>query len=156
VRQFDRHLRGRVTAAERRELTGWLTSAQLDLFAAMHPADQRHGLDVVGSLRRSGHADPDLLLAALFHDAGKGRSVGLWHRVGWSLADRYGGVVASVARRMPGFARAFDRLDRHPDTSALLALEAGCSERTARLIRGQAVGTADDLSGALRLADEAN
>ena len=38
----------------------------------MHVADRRHGLDVVASLRADGVTDPDVLLAGLLHDAGKG------------------------------------------------------------------------------------
>jgi hypothetical protein len=156
IRQFGRHLFGRVTPAERRELGEWLTPSQLALFASMHRADRRHGLDVVRSLRALGHDDRDLLLAALFHDAGKGPSVGLWHRVGWALADRYGERVRSVIVRLPGFGGAFERIGQHPELSARLALAAGCSERTAQLIRGQALDADDDLGHALLLADEAN
>ena len=57
----------------------------------MHRADQRHGLDVVRALRVAGHDDPDVLVAGLLHDSAKGKEVGLWQRVGWSLADHYGG-----------------------------------------------------------------
>jgi hypothetical protein len=127
-----------VTPAEWRELAGWLAPPQERLFHSMHTADQRHGLDVVGRLRAAGHHDPDLLVAALFHDAAKGPSVGLWHRVGWSLGERHGWPVRAAWARLPGFGRAFERLDRHAETSALLALEAGCSAETADLIRHQA------------------
>ncbi len=47
----------------------------------MPVADQRHALDVVARLRAAGLTDPDLLAAALLHDAGKGPRVRLWHRV---------------------------------------------------------------------------
>ena len=76
IRQFRRHLAGRVDDADRAGLGEWLTPRQVDLFESMHRADQRHGLDVVASLRSEGHRDPDLLLAGLFHDASKGPSVG--------------------------------------------------------------------------------
>lgn len=156
IRQFVRHISGRVSAGERAELAGWLSGAQRELFDSMHRADRRHGLDVVRSLRLAGHDEPDLLLAGLLHDCGKGRSVGLWHRVGWALAERYGARVELVARRLPGFAAAFLVIAEHPQRSAELALAAGCSERTAELIRQQAEPVDTELGRALRLADQAN
>jgi hypothetical protein len=69
---------------------------------------------------------------------------------------------AGRAGALPGFAEPFGRLRDHADHSAELALTAGCSARTAALIRAQ-VGPLDPASGvdprlgeALRLADEAN
>ena len=81
ARQLGRHLVARVAPGERAELAGWLTPAQLSLFDGMPTADRRHGLDVLGRLRALGTEDRDLLLAGLFHDAGKGHSIRLWHRV---------------------------------------------------------------------------
>jgi hypothetical protein len=157
VRQFRRHLTGVVTTAEREALAGWLTPAQLALFDAMHRADQRHGLDVVASLRGDGHGDDrDLLLAGLFHDAAKGPGVGLMPRVGWSLGERYGRRVLTATGWLPGFGIAYDRLRDHADRSAEMALAAGCSAMTAELIRHQASPVDERAGEALRLADEAN
>ena len=156
VRQFGRHVGGRVSPAERAAIGRWLTPAQLALFESMHPADQRHGLDVVAALRAAGHDDPDVLLAGLLHDSGKGRSVGLWHRVGWSLGQRYGTRARRALEWLPGFAVAFRRIDGHAARSAELALAAGCSPRAAELIRSQAEPSDPVLGEALRLADEAN
>ena len=58
-------------------LAAWTTPAQRRLFDSMHVADQRHGLDVVASLRADGVQDRDVLLAGLLHDAGKG-DTGVW------------------------------------------------------------------------------
>jgi len=159
VRQFFRHVFGRVSEVERTEVATWLTPAQLELYDSMHRADRRHGLDVVNALRAGGHDDPDVLVAGLLHDCGKGQKVGLWHRVAWSLADHYGGPNGDLRRalsRLPGFGRAFTTLDLHAETSAALALAAGCSQRCAELIRHQADATDDELGVALRLADEAS
>src|SRR5687768_14882768 len=105
----------------------------------MHVADQRHGLDVMRALREAGgEDDPELLLAGLFHDAAKGPDVGLAHRVTWSLGERHGPWVWALARRLPGFDSAYDRLRDHAERSAELALQAGCTVRTAALIRSQA------------------
>ena len=76
---------------ERAGLAAWTTPAQLALFDSMHVADRRHGLDVVASLRAEGVTEPDLLLAGLLHDAGKG-DTGVWPRVAYSLGQAYGRV----------------------------------------------------------------
>jgi hypothetical protein len=154
ARQFLRHLFGRVSAVERAVVAGWLSADQLKLFESMHRADQRHGLDVVNALRKEGFDDADVLLAGLLHDCGKGKTVGVWHRVGWSLGDHYGPGVRSVFCRFPGFPKALKILDDHAETSARLALAAGCSARCADLIRHQAEPVDDVLGAALRLADE--
>ena len=161
-RQAVRHVTARVSARELASLGGWLTPAQLRLFLTMPPADRRHGLDVVAALDAAGHRDPDLRLAGLLHDVAKGPSVRLWHRVAWSLGEHYGARVHHGLAALPGFAQPFERLRDHADRSAELALAAGCSARTAALIRAQ-MGRLDPASGvdprlgeALRLADEAN
>ncbi len=156
IRRFGRYVFARVAPAERRALAGWLTGPQLALFDGMHPADQRHGLDVVAALRSAGHRDPDLLLAGLLHDLGKGQAIHLWHRVAWSLADHYGRWPRMIALRLPTFTQAFATLDAHADGSAELALTAGCSPRAAELIRHQAEPTDAELGRALLLADQAN
>jgi hypothetical protein len=155
VRQFRAHLRARVTSSERAELTTWLTPAQLALFDSMHLADQRHGLDVVATIRAEGAADEDLLLAGLLHDAGKGAGVGVWARVGWSLGERYGTWVWRLWGAVPGMNRQLERLRTHAERSAELAAGAGCSRRTVDLIRHQSAPE-DAVGRRLLVADEAN
>jgi len=155
ARQLGRHLVARVAPTERAGLAGWLTPAQLALFDGMPVADRRHGLDVLGRLRALGSTDRDLHLAGLFHDAGKGRSIRLWHRVAWSLGERLGTWAHRLAARLPGGADAMARLHDHADRSAALALAAGCGPRAAGLIRGD-VPPADAAAAALlHAADEA-
>jgi hypothetical protein len=156
VRQTVRYVLGRVSDDERRELETWLSQPQLRLFDSMHRADQRHGLDVVARLRLEGRDDPELLQAALLHDCSKGPGVRLPHRVAWSLGERYGEGVTHAFARLPGFSAAFERLRHHADDSARLALSAGCSERTAELIRHQSDPVDPDAGVALQLADEAS
>lgn len=156
TRQFVRYVTGRVSVAERHQLAAWLSPGQLELFGRMHRADQRHGLDVVAALRRAGHTDGDLLIAGLLHDSGKGRDLRVWHRIGWSLGERYGEGVRAMALRLPTFRTAFATLAVHAERSADLALAAGCSAVAADLIRHQAEPTDPDLGVALRLADEAS
>jgi hypothetical protein len=155
TRQFRAHLRANVTPEERAALVSWTAPAQLDLFDRMHVADQRHGLDVVASLRGEGVTEPDLLVAGLLHDAGKG-DTGLWPRVAYSLGSRYGTWVPRLASVVPGFPSALERLRVHAETSAALAAAAGCSARTVELIRNQDAPLDPELGELLRLADEAN
>lgn len=156
VRQVRTYLDARVSLEERAQLATTLTPAQLTLFDAMHVADQRHGLAVAARIRADGGPhDPELELAGLFHDAAKGPSVGLLHRVSWSLGEHYGPWVWELARLLPGFGHAYARLEDHAEESAREALQAGCSERTAALIRAQAAPN-DEASRRLHAADEAS
>jgi hypothetical protein len=121
----------------------------------MHIADQRHGLDVVASLRAQGVTETDVLVAGLIHDAGKG-DTGVLPRVAWTLGERYGRWVWRVAGVVPGFAVALRRLRDHAETSASLAAAAGCSPLTVDLIRHQSAPVDARYGELLRLADEAN
>src|SRR5262245_12148574 len=136
VRQFRSHVRARVAASERDGLVAWLTPEQLALFDAMHVADRRHGLDVVATLRADAVTEPDVLVAGLLHDAGKG-DTGVGPRIAYSLGQRYGRGVWRTASIVPGWGAALRRLETHAASSALLAEAAGCSPRTVALIRGQ-------------------
>ena len=156
ARQFRMHVRARVAPGERAGLVDWLTDRQLDLFDGMHLADRRHGLDVVATLRTEGVTDPEVLVAGLLHDAGKG-STGVWPRVAYALGQAYGPWVWRVsAAVLPGFREALARLHAHAETSAILAAEAGCSPRTVELIRNQDAPIDPDAGRLLKLADEAN
>jgi hypothetical protein len=121
----------------------------------MHVADRRHGLDVVTAIRTAGATDPDLLVAGLLHDCGKGQRVRLVHRVAWSLGQRYGEWIWRASSHMPTFRYGLDRLRNHADRSAELAAEAGCSLRTVELIRLQD-NPLDEAGELLHAADEAN
>ena len=155
ARQAGRHLAARVRPAERAALDAWTTPAQRLLFDAMPRPDQRHALDVVARLRARGIDDPEVLAAGLLHDAGKGRSIRLWHRVAWSLGERFGPRAWATAGRLPGGARAMARLRDHAERSAELAARAGCRPRTVALIRGDAAATDAAAARALHEADEA-
>jgi hypothetical protein len=155
VRQFRGHLWARIEPAERAALQTWLTPAQASLFDAMHVADRRHGLDVVAGLRAEGVADPEVLLAGLLHDVGKG-TVGVWPRVAFSLGQAYGSWVWTVARVVPGFGTAIERLRDHAESSARLVESAGCGPRTVGLVRWQDSPRDPEFGELLRLVDEAN
>jgi hypothetical protein len=121
----------------------------------MHVADRRHGLDVVATLRAEGVADRDVLVAGLLHDCGKG-DTGVLPRVAWSLGEAFGGRLVAIARPLPGFGPALDRLRDHAELSATLAAGAGCAPRTVELIRYQDVPRDPEFGVLLKLADEAN
>ncbi len=148
-------MRARVDPAERAALAAWVDPPFLALFDRMHRADQRHGLDVVTTLRVAGATDPELLLAGLLHDAGKG-DTGVLPRVAWSLGQAYGPWVWRIAGIVPGFGPALRRLRDHAETSARLAGEAGASPRTVELIRHQDAPVDPVAGRQLQLADEAN
>jgi hypothetical protein len=93
-------------------------------------------------------------MAGLLHDAGQGPRVRLSHRVAYSLGQRYGEWIWSVAGHMPTFRTGLGRLRDHAARSADLAREAGCSARTIDLIRDEEHPT-DEAAALLLAADEA-
>ena len=155
VRQARAHVTARVAPAERAEVAAWLSPAELDLFAAMPVADRRHGLDVVARLRSYGSRDPDLLVAGLLHDCGKGPQTRLRHRVGWSLGERHGTWVHRSLGTIPGFGAGLERMRTHAERSAELMAAAGASDRAVDLVRHQADPADPILGGLLLAADEA-
>ena len=155
VRQTKRHLLASVPARERDAVAGWLTPAQLAVFDAMHVADRRHGLDVVTALRAAGERDPEVLVAGLIHDAGKGDTCML-PRILYALGQAGIGWPVRMGRWLPAMPASLDRLAAHAETSARLAETAGCSLRTVELIRWQDAPRDPDAGERLRLADEAS
>lgn len=155
VRQTVRHLLARVPARERDAVASWLSPAQLAMFDGMHVADRRHGLDVVAALRAGGESDPEVLLAGLLHDAGKG-DAGMIPRIVHALRQAGLGWVATLVGRWPGMRETLRRLHDHAELSAQLAESAGCSARTVELIRWQDDPHDPEAGERLRLADEAN
>lgn len=152
------HLRARVTPEEEDLARSVLPSDAAHLFATMPVADRRHALDVSGRLLAAGVDDPDVLSAALLHDAAKGHRMRLWHRVAGVLLEA---VVPNLLRRLaspdPGSWRhGFHLYLHHAELSAEMAMAAGCGPRTAAFIRG--AGTGDDarLQRALTEADDAS
>jgi len=156
--QFFAALRPHVDPSLRDEAFALLAEPQRRLFASMTPRDQQHCLDVYRRLRAAGHDDPDLLTAALLHDAGKG-PIALWHRVAFVLLD---GAAPALLRRIAlesdgaSWRATMYRCLHHEALGAQLARAAGCSERTAALIRGDGVAADDRAFVALHEADDAS
>lgn len=158
VRQFFTHLGARVEADEEASAREILPARAWRLFAEMPVADRRHALDVVARLRAHGHEAPDVLVAALLHDAAKGRRLLLWHRVAGVLLERFAPrLLGRLASEDPRSWRHPFWLHLHHDRlSADLAASAGCTVAAA-LIRGEAHGEPQlRLLRALKAADDAS
>ena len=159
VRQLVAHLTARVRPGEEDEVRRVLHGDAWRLYAAMPVADRRHALDVVARLRAGGHADADVVTAALLHDAAKGHRMRLWHRVAGVLLDAaVPGLLRRLASPDPGSRRhPFHLYLHHGRLSAEMAAAAGVSPRAVALIRGDEVGAIDvPLMRALQAADDAS
>jgi hypothetical protein len=157
VSQFFAHVTASVTDDEEALARSVLPPSAWPLFDGMPVADRRHGLDVAERLRADGWTDPDLLAAALLHDAAKGHRLRLWHRVGGVLLEA---LAPRLLRRLASPEPASWRYPwhlylHHAELSAEAALEAGCGARTASFIRGTPGPDDRAADQALQLADEA-
>jgi len=153
ARQFRRTIAPGITADNLHEAESALGGELYALFAAMQPADQRHCLDVYRRLRADGEDDPDVLVAALIHDAGKGgdsaRRIRTWHRVAYVvLGTLPSGALDRIARGDGGLAC----LHRHGEATLQIMRSAGASERIIRLLEGMESGGGDDPRAARLLA----
>ena len=158
VAQLIGHLTARVDPGEEAQAHRLLPDAAWPLFEAMPTADRRHALDVTRHLLVAGEDDPELLAAAMLHDAAKGRRMRLWHRVSGVLLQAVapGAMVRLASRDERSWRYAFHLYLEHSALSADAALRVGCSPRTAAFIRGT-TERADALqAAALRRADEAS
>lgn len=167
VRQFRASLWPRVTTEERALVAALLPEAAVALFERMPRRDQRHSLNVLHALRRQGHDQPDLAAGALLHDVGKtvhaGRRLRLWHRVAIVLMNAvHPGWVARLASPQPQSWRyPFYAHLHHPEQSAILAQQAGCTSLVVDLIRrhqtqvaGSPLTVEDQLLAWLQAADD--
>lgn len=156
VAQFIGHLTARVDPGEIERARPLLPETAWALFTQMPTADRRHALDVAGRLVAAGQHDPDLLAAALLHDAAKGHRMRLWHRVGGVLLEAISPrTLSRLASADEGSWRyPFHLYLHHAALSADAALAAGCTPRVAAFIRGSTEAEDAPLAAALRRADE--
>ena len=152
------HVRARVEPEELALVRRVLPAGGVALFESMAVADRRHGLDVAEKLLRAGHDDPDLLAAAILHDAAKGRRMRLWHRIAGVLLEA---LAPSVLRRLADPSPASWRHPlhlylHHEPMSAELATSAGCSPRLSGFITGETTDPDAPLLRALKAADDAS
>ncbi len=153
-RQFFGSVRPRVDESLREQAFALLNDGQRQLFSSMTTRDQQHCLDVYSALREQGHDDGDLLVAALLHDAGKGK-IELWHRVAFVLLEATAPKLLDRVAR-PGdsddWREALYRCRNHPELGAELAREASSSDRVSSLISEH--GADERQMAALKSADE--
>ena len=152
------HVRARVTPEEEDLARSVLPSDAARLFETMPVADRRHALDVSGRLLAVGVDDPDVLCAALLHDAAKGHRMRLSHRVAGVLLEA---VAPALLRRLASpdhgsWRHGFHLYLHHAELSAEMAMAAGCGPRTAVFIRGAGAGDDARLQRALTEADDAS
>ena len=122
-------------AADHDLARGLLAPPLLDLFRAQSARDIVHSAATARWLIERGHDDPDLLVAALLHDIGKGEQR-RWDRVGYVLAQeaRVAGLVGAGNSRL-AFRRAVARSLSHAEASAERMANAGASARAVELTR---------------------
>ena len=156
-RQFFRSVGASISAEDRAEVAQRLNTEQQRLFYATTARDQRHSLDVFHALQRDGHDDPELLLAALLHDVGKG-PVRLGHRVAYVLIRA---VSPRLLRRLTsdsgsGWRRSLASFSEHSRRGAALVEATGAPETVVSLVRlhsGDEIAS-DPRVAILRAADE--
>jgi hypothetical protein len=184
VGQFLRALAAEVPEEEVEQAMHILPPKARRLFRRQAVQDQRHALAVYHTLRQAGHKNPQLLAAALLHDAGKAAArIPAWQRAVIVLLERFTPrLLAGLSQEAPqgcalsptkghalslpkGWRRPFVVHARHPQAGARWAEEAGCSPLTVALIRrhqDQSAGCSpltveeDRLLAALRAADNLN
>ncbi len=138
VRQFVEALLARVSADELQQADAVLPPGARRLFRQMAVPDQRHALNVMRTLRRQGYAQPELLAAALLHDAGKSATrIQPWHRAIIVLSKHWApGLLAWLSKGEPqGWRKPFVIQKLHPEIGAQWAARAGCEPSTVELIR---------------------
>jgi hypothetical protein len=155
ARQFMQALWGPTAPPELGEFAGLLEPPQHALFRAMAAVDQAHSLRVAAALAEQGNAAPDLLRAALIHDAGKATAqIAVWERVAHVLALRFSPtLVGRIGSPSSGFGHGLYVLAHHAEIGAALAAKAGFSPAVVALVHGDGDPA---MQSALRRADDAN
>jgi hypothetical protein len=160
IAQGLRHLRIRSDPSVDAALKVLLRPEYWILVKRLHHADRAHVLRVHRGLVQQGYTNPDLLLAALLHDAGKvdeHGSVHLIHRTTRVLLGRLApNRLVEIARHNGGWlGHGLYLAQNHARLGAELAREAGASPRTCWLIAHHDDGTipGDDELKALQAID---
>ena len=156
VRQVRRYLGARVSLARtcgagRTPVAGPARPVRLDARRRPAPRPGRHGGPPRG--RRDGSRT--CCSRACSTTPPRAPSVGLLHRVSWSLGERYGSWAWWVAGRLPGFGAAHARLRDHAEVSAALALAGRLQPAYRRAHPGAGAIRSTGRDGCLLRADEA-
>lgn len=139
TRQFWQALQARPNAAQLADAQATLTESEYELFCRMQPGEQWHSLQAMYQLKALGHAQPELLAAALLHDVGKTRyPLRSWERAMIVLVRAVLPKAAIKWSRVEtghlGWRKAFVVAERHPAWGAEMAAQAGSPALTVGLI----------------------
>lgn len=153
-----------MSEADRREAEAILPPAARTWFRSLPRDAQWHGLNVMRDLQHAGYTQPELLAAALLHDAGKIEAAnGPVVRALMVLARKFApDWLAQRSRLDWRSARGLDRVAavaaQHPQIAAERAAQCGCDPITIDLIRRHQAKTetTDDLLRALQQVDDRN
>ena len=141
VWQFGRLLRSRLSAEALAGVRMWLTPSLFELFCRMTPGEQYHAYCVWQMLMEQGHADGNLLTAALLHDVGKSKMpLAVWEKAAIVLGFKFAPRLAERwGKTEPGkpswFARPFVVAVQHPAWGADMVEAAGGPPVAVALIR---------------------
>ncbi len=151
VRQTLHALRPKLESGDSALVRERLSGTEADLFFSTEKRDQRHAIEVLRRLVADGHNDPDLLVAALLHDCGKG-SVPVWLRIAWVAAPWL--VTRAASAPSGGWRGAAYHLANHARLGAEKAAAAGARPAVVRLISGDVEADERDRIALLRSADD--
>ena len=141
ARQFFGGLYARVSDADRREAETVLNPAAYAWFRALPRDLQWHGLRVMRDLQQAGVDQPEVLAAALLHDAGKaegasGPLVRAFIVLAVHLAPDWSARRKEIDyREAQGIDRVLAIAYQHPQIAAERARQCGCDPVTIDLIR---------------------
>jgi len=157
TRQFFGAISPRIENSERAEAADLLGDRLWLLFESMSERDQRHSLDVLRLLKQRDSHDDELLMAALLHDAGKGRLAGvrvrLWHRVAYVLLSA---AAPAALNRLANSRGGLGALHHHAERGAVVAEALGATAAVVELIRRhEERDPPDERLRLLRAADDA-
>ena len=167
VWQFGRLLTARLPAEALAEVRRWLTPPLFELFCRMTPGEQYHAYCVRQTLMKQGHANRDLLTAALLHDVGKSKMpLAVWEKVAIVLGFKFVPQLAegwgkTETVQPSWFARSFVVAVQHPAWGADMVQAAGGSPVAVALIRHHQSKSEDAYAElewlpALQVADNSN
>ena len=159
VAQFWRHSSARVTAAELNAVRELLGPGLATFFSELPVNDQRHGLDVLDSVRGMDSQPPVILQqAALLHDIGKvGARLSVVERsltvLLTSIAPR---LLDLAIRARPAFALRYATYANHARIGADRLRAAGAAELAAVVAEHHAPQPSLEVTRRLQRADGAN
>lgn len=164
ARQFWHSLTALPTPEDINNIYQVLSALLMDLFSALQPGEQAHGLWIYHELLEHGETHQDLLAAALLHDVGKNcYPLRLWERVIIVLGRRlFPERVTHWSQDNPhGWKRPFIVAERHAAWGAEMAMCAGATITTVKLImrhhdpmKSPLIRQEDRLLHRLRLLDD--